>query len=359
MNNPYAPPESNPRDESSEPRTGRRLPFSGWYAVGGGVAAGLLLRLAFSGKAGDAYGAMLASFIFGAPIAVAAVTVWLAERIESRSWAYYFFAPMLSVTLFVAGTLALNVEGWICAILILPLFAIVGGLAGLVVGAICRATGRPKRTLVSCLAMLPLLGGSFEHLIPNAARERVQTREVFVAATPGAVWREIVDVPDIRPEEVGGAWMYRIGVPLPLAARGETRGDEHLRHIAMNRGVHFDQVASTWQEPGSGESGSRESGVVVWRYRFAADSFPPGALDDHVLIGGEYFDIRTCTFTLTPTTGGTRVSLSTRYRVSTHFNWYAGWIGDAVVGDFVETSLGLYARRAERAASAAQPASAP
>jgi len=113
----------------------------------------------------------------------------------------------------------------------------------------------------------------------------------------------------------------------------------------MNRGVRFDQLATTWLEPN----------LVVWRYRFDAESFPAGALDDHVRIGGEYFDIRTCTFTLTPTAGGTRLSLSTQYRISTHFNWYAGWIGDFVVGDFVETSLGLYARRAELAAGKAQP----
>src|SRR3954470_16301354 len=143
--------------------------------------------------------------------------------------------------------------------------------------------------------------------------------------------------------------MYRIGVPAPREVRGETRGTEHLRHVVLDRGVRFDQVATTWQEPS----------VVVWRYQFDVDSFPPGALEDHVLIGGEYFDIRTCTFALTPAAGGTRLSLSTQYRVSTHFNWYAGRIGDFVVGDFVETSLALYARRATQRAADAQPAPAP
>jgi len=123
VSNHYAPPATPPGQEPDEPRTGRRLPFSGWYAIGGGVIAGLLLRLVFWGKAGDAFGAMLASFIFGAPLLVAAVTVWLAERIEPRSWAYYFFAPMLSVTLFVAGTLALYIEGWVCAIRELAFYA--------------------------------------------------------------------------------------------------------------------------------------------------------------------------------------------------------------------------------------------
>lgn len=344
--NNYAPPESPSREPDPEPRTGRRLPLSGWWAIGAGAATGILMRLIFIGRPGGAFGAMLDSFLFGAPVLVAAVTVYLAERIERRSWAYYFFAPMLATTLFVAGTIALFIEGWICAIVILPLFALVGGITGLIMGAICRATRWPRQ-VVGCLALLPLIGGSFEHLVPAANRERVQTREIFVAAPPAAVWRNVVDVRDIRPGEVDSAWMYRIGVPEPLEVRGETRNGEHLRHISMLRGVRFDQVATTWQEPD----------VVVWQYRFAADSFPAGSLDDHVRIGGEYFDIRTCTFTLTPRAAGTVLTLSTQYRVSTHFNWYAGAVGDFVVGDFVEKSLALYARRAER--SVAQPASAP
>lgn len=348
MNDHYAPPKSASH-EPPEPRAGGSLPFSGWYAIGGGVVAGVLMRLAFSGRSGGPFGAMLASFIFGAPLLVAAMTVWLAERIAPRTWAYYFFAPMLSVTLFVVGTLMLYIEGWVCAVLILPLFAVIGGVAGLIVGALCRLTGLPSRHVIGCVVLLPLLGGSFEHLIPSAQREHAETREVFIAAPAGAVWRSIVDVRDIRAAEVDGAWMYRIGVPLPLEVRGETRGGEHLRHVVMNRGVRFDQVATTWAEPRQ----------VVWQYRFATDSFPAGSLDDHVRIGGEYFDVSTCTFTLTPVAGGTRLSLSTRYRVSTHFNWYAGWIGDVIVGDFVETSLGLYARRAEQAARNVQRAPAP
>jgi hypothetical protein len=111
----------------------------------------------------------------------------------------------------------------------------------------------------------------------------------------------------------------------------------------MGRGVRFDQFATTW----------REGAEITWRYRFAPDSFPPGALDDHVRIGGEYFDIIESTYAIAPRGRGTILSLSTRYRVSTHFNWYAGRVGDFLIGDFEETVLAFYARRAERA----QPAS--
>jgi hypothetical protein len=249
---------------------------------------------------------------------------------------------MLATTLFVAGTLALFIEGWVCAILILPLFAVLGGVVGLIMGAICRATRWPRRSIVGCFAALPLIGGAVENHIPAADRERGQSREVFIAAPATAVWAQLIDTRDIRTDEIDSAWMYRIGVPQPLEGRGDLRDGEHLRHIVMARGVRFDQVATTW----------RDQREITWRYRFTDDSFPAGALDDHVRIGGDYFDVIESTYTLTPRAGGTVLNLSTRYRVSTHFNWYAGRVADLLVGDFAETVLDFYARRAERAAQA-------
>jgi hypothetical protein len=43
-----------------------------------------------------------------------------------------------------------------------------------------------------------------------------------------------------------------------------------------------------------------------------------------------------------------------RYRVSTHFNWYSGFVADLLIADFSEVILGFYARRAEAAAVAGQ-----
>ena len=317
-------------------RRERRLPYEMHWPILAGAAAGLLMRLAFMGDPGQIMSAMLASFIIGSPLVVGVVTVYLAELEERRTWHYYFMSPVIATALYVAGSLVILIEGLICAIIIVPLFAIVGGLAGLAMGAICRLTNWPRPTIVSCVAVLPLIFGTFENRLPLDYRERVQEREVFVAAPPSAVWRELVDTRDIRREEVGAAWMYRIGVPVPSAGAGELRDGEHLRHITMGKGIRFDQVATEW----------RPLERVTWRYRFAPDSFPAGALDDHVRIGGEYFDLGETTYSLHPEGGGTRLSVRMRYRVSTHFNWYAGPVADFLVGDFAARILDFYARRA-------------
>jgi hypothetical protein len=79
---------------------------------------------------------------------------------------------------------------------------------------------------------------------------------------------------------------------------------------------------------------------------FAPDSFPPRALDDHVRIGGHYFDLRTTEYTLEPRGSQTDLTIRMTLRLSTQFNWYAEPIAKALVGNFSEHALRLYARRA-------------
>jgi hypothetical protein len=305
--------------------------------VGCGALAGLGLRLLFWGAPDEPFSAMLGSFIFGSPLLVGIVTVYVAERTERRSWMYYFVAPVIATVLYVVGSLLLVIEGWICAIVIIPMFAVLGGLAGLLMGAICRVTNWPRPSIVGCVAGLPLLFGAVEHNIPSASLDREYEHTVFVAAPPSLVWQQLVDTRDIRPDEVDDAWMYRIGVPVPESGVGAQQDGEHLRHVTMGKGIQFDQVATEW----------RENERVSWRYRFSKDSFPAGALDDHVRIGGEYFDVGESTYSLTPVDGGTQLSLRMRYRVSTHFNWYAGRVADFLIADFTDVILRFYTRRAE------------
>ena len=237
----------------------RMIPFSYWWPIGAGAIAGLVMRLVFSGDPGNAYSAMLESFIIGSPLLVGLVTVYVAERTERRTWKYYFLAPVVASSAYVLATLAIMIEGLICAIIIVPMFAILAGLAGLVMGAICRATNWPRGAMVSCVALLPLVAGSFEHRLPPEQRIRAQDREVYIAAPPEKVWRELVDTRHIARDEVDSAWMYRIGVPVPEAGAGEFRDGEHLRHITMGKGIHFDQVATEWLP----------NQRVSWSYRFA------------------------------------------------------------------------------------------
>lgn len=322
----------------------RRLPFLSRYPIIAGVLFGIVLRLAYSGRAGGSWSAMASGFIFAAPFAVGALTVYLAERQCRRGWSYYFGAPALATTLVVCGTLAIMVEGIICAILIVPFFAVLGGLGGLVMGIVCRTTGWPRQAMAA-VAALPLLLGLLGDLLPRPDEIGVVERDVRIAAAPAVVWQHLNAATDIRPDEVGGAWAFRIGAPMPVSGVTRETPEGRVRATTWGRQVHFDELVADadWQPERR----------IRWTYRYSADSFPPGSLDDHVEIGGPYFDLLDTTYTLEPDGAGTRLRMRVSYRVSTQFNFYAGGVAKWLLGDFGEVILRFYKNRSEAQAQRA------
>jgi hypothetical protein len=269
------------------------------------------MRLVFSGDGGSALSAMAGGFIYPVPILVGMVTVYLAERQRRRSWRYYAFAPMLAISWMVLGTLLILIEGLICAIIIIPLFAVLSTAGGLVMGALCRLGRWPKATL-RCVGALPFLVAGLGDRIPTPADHGTLERS--------------------------------IGVPPPISGQLRETAEGRVRTTTWGKQVHFDEVIRDWVPERH----------VRWSYRFSGDSFPPGALDDHVVIGGHYFDLVDTSFTLEPEGGSTRLTTRVRYRVSTQFNFYADGVARFLLGDLSEAGLRLYKARTEAAIAAAR-----
>lgn len=316
------------------------LPFSAWLPPLAGMLLGILLRMVYRGEPYAVFNAMSGPFILFTPLAVGAVTVYVAERSARRSWRYYIASAITANMLFIAGTMLILIEGLICAVIIAPLFAVIGAFGGLLMGSVCRVTRWPRHAAYGFIA-LPLILGALPAQEPSERHIAVTERQMLIAAAPAAVWQQLLDAPDIRPDEVGQAWMYRIGVPMPLAGVTRRTPAGLIRHVTMGKAIHFDQVSTDWDE----------NRYVRWLYRFAPDSFPAGALDDHVRIGGDYFDVIDTEYVLTPRgAASTELTIRMRYRVSTEFNWYAKPIAKALMGNFEEVILGFYRGRATHAA---------
>jgi hypothetical protein len=82
--------------------------------------------------------------------------------------------------------------------------------------------------------------------------------------------------------------------------------------------------------------------------RANTDQIPPTTLDDHVKVGGRYFDVLEGEYQLKPAAnGGILLHLSSRERVSTHFNFYAGLWTDAVMRSIQNSILQVIKHRAE------------
>ncbi|HKE93079.1 MAG TPA: SRPBCC family protein [Povalibacter sp.] len=224
----------------------------------------------------------------------------------------------------------------------LPIFLALGSIGGLAAGIASRVLVRPAAG-VPVVILLPLVLSAIGP--GNDSHDRLGEVEssVQIAATPAEVWQQLNGATDITPAEVDAAWIYRIGVPRPVAGVTVTPAVGGVRLSRWEKNVHFRERITDWQE----------ARYVRWTYEFDAHSFPPGALDDHVMIGGRYFDLRSTSYRLEPSGGGTRLTLRTQYRVTTGFNWYSGAIADLVLHDFSDAILTMYRHRAEKSAASA------
>ncbi|HEY6940846.1 SRPBCC family protein [Dokdonella sp.] len=317
-----------------------RRPHPGWM-FGAGALYGLFTRLLFVlpfyRERGGSSGVMLASFVLLVPMLIGALTVYLLPPVQ-RTIGRALFAPLVPVLAFVGGTAILLIEGSICIALALPIFLFAAMLGGLL-GWLLLLAVSPSRSTVGAVLALPLLLGAVERDAPLPDYRGQAHASVFIAAPAETIWHLINDARGIQPDEMAQGIAWRIGVPFPQEAVTVDTPEGRVRKLRWDKGVHFDEPILDWVE----------NRYIRWRYVFAADSIPPAALDEHVLVGGRHFDLVDTSYRLTPEQGGTRLAIDVNYRVSTHFNAYAGAWADLLVGDAARTILAFYQRRAEAA----------
>jgi uncharacterized protein YndB with AHSA1/START domain len=272
------------------------------------------------------------AFVFEVPVIVGYLTV---RSHPDPGWLYRLFMPWVAV-LASTGILALAaVEGTICIYMALPIMlplASIGGIAGALV--------RPRRAApVAMFAVLPFLAGGIERHIPDPVDVREVESTIDIHAPPERVWREVVNVPEIAPDELPDALYLRMGFPRPLSETIDRAGVGAVRRATFTGGVVFHETVTTWDEPK----------VLSFRIAAQTDSIPATTLDRHVTIGGPYFDVLQGTYEIEPLPGGdSRLHLTSRLRVATHFNAYSGpWV-DTIMRSIQETILVVQRERAQR-----------
>jgi Polyketide cyclase / dehydrase and lipid transport len=331
---------------------GSRLPlgvFAG--AVGLGIAYGLAFRWLFGRPDLDrVFGVMSVAFIFFVPFALGYLTVWAGERRGPWGWEHRLVAPMLTGLLALFSALLLAWEGWICIFLWLPLFltlSLAGGVLAALAGILVRRW-RGRAGLALTIALLPLVVAPIEHRLPAPVEIRTIETSIDVRASPATVWRHIARVERFEPGEHHFAWVHAIGFLRPVEATLSREGVGGVRHASFEGGVVFVETITDWQP-------DRRLAFSI-----AADpaSIPARTLDEHVTVGGEFFDVLDGTYEIEPLAGdggdgGVRLHLTSRHRVSTRFNFYARWWTDFILADTQRYILTVLRQRCERAELAA------
>ena len=283
-------------------------------------------------------GAMSTAFLFGVPAATGALAVTVAGRKGKVTLPQAIFLPWVACATAIAVAALTLIEGSICIFLAAPVFFSMGSVGGVAMWLVQRARSQRGTPVALSVALLPLLWGGAEANVrgePSLYRvENVQE----IAAPPAVVWRHIASVDPIAPAELPWSLSHFIGLPRPIAATLTEQRQGGVRRATFERGLVFREEVIDWQEQ------------KTLAFSIAAEQAPAEALDEHVVVGGQYFDVIDGRYTLQALPDGkTRLTLSSTHRLTTTLNGYAGIWSQAIMWDLQRVIMRVVAARCEAA----------
>jgi hypothetical protein len=228
-------------------------------------------------------------------------------------------------------------EGYICLIMASPPMLVSSMVGGAIAGTSSRRLKNPATTRLSAVA-LPLVVILVEAHIPAPLNIRTVETEMLIHAPTSVVWENVRSVRAISPSELPDSWVTRIGFPKPVAATLSHDGIGGIRKAGFTGGLVFTETITQWAPESD----------LQFSIRANTDSIPRTTLDEHVTIGGAFFDVLDGEYRLEPRADGVLVRLISRERVSTHFNPYAGAWTDAVMRSIQNEILEVIRQRCER-----------
>jgi hypothetical protein len=305
-------------------------------AVLAGVLYGLAARLAFERPGSSDSGVMSLAFVVLVPVAIGFLGVMLAGGGGRARRAVLI--PAATTVVCLGAVLAAGLEVIICVVLFFPvflLFAILGGVLAEVVRS--RLPGvRTRWAVLAGILVLPYAAAPLEHRVPLPDARRTVVASVRIHADAATAWRNVVRPTGIRPEENQRRLAQRIGFPLPVTATLSQEGPGGSRFAIFERGVMLRETVTEWA-PGR-------------RMAFLVDpaNIPASVLDQHVTIGGPFFDVLDGAYDVVPIAPDeVELRLTTTHRLSTHFNPYAGFWTDLLMRQIQENLLHVVRTRAE------------
>jgi hypothetical protein len=314
-----------------------------WKGLFYGIAYGLVSRAIFALEDfhdGNAlfptYGLMTMSFMFVVPLVIGLITAYHQDTITSSRKIAMITMPVFSIIGLVGISVLSGQEGIICALMALPVFlfmVLLGGLIGI------RIFKRNRSKLyVSFFVMLPFLIAPIENQFGLTDKIFTEHTSIEINASDKDVWDNITRVRKIAEEENNQSLFQFMGFPRPIEAELDTIAVGGVRKAIFARGLFFTETVTE----------VKPLNVLAFNIKADPESIPPQALDEHVMVGGKYFDVLEGKYEIEKL-NDTKVvlHLTSQFRLSTRFNFYSGLWSQLIMKDIQENILVIVKRRSE------------
>ncbi|MBB4081100.1 hypothetical protein GGR28_003747 [Lewinella aquimaris] len=298
----------------------------------------LVLRLLF-GVDGwdDLFEVMSITFLFLLPTILGALTVYLSPLEKVRSLSYRMIIPWVPLLLFLILTIAIAIEGWACWLMILPVFMFTSSMGGLI-GGHYKLKGKNEKINISLLVFLPFLVAPIESNLGRRTAVFEVPTYIDIKADRDAIWDNVTRVTELKESDDTGWLTEFLGFPRPVSAELNYEGVGAYRKAIFTNGLVFHETVTEY----------KDNELMKFTIDANPQEIPSTTLDEHVLIGGKYFDVLSGKYELEKLDDESfRLHLSSRFKMTTTFNFYAGWWGKLIMKDIQENILRVEKIRAQ------------
>lgn len=300
---------------------------------------GVCLRLIF-GLQGDILEIMSLSFLILGPMMVGFLTVFLMPARYTNSLVAAFFIPWVTSILILIVTIAVEMEGIICWIMIFPIFALLAGVGGIIAYNLRDSINKKRKTRnlnISVLVLLPILAGLAEGERSLTPKHYTISESITIHASKERVWNELTDLGQIEVQENKLSLPHILGFPKHLKTSIDSLQVGGHRLAIYEKGLYFDEVISSFEIEKS----------LVLDVKTDPESIPAKVMDEHIIIGGKHVDILQDKYEITALNDQTcTLSLSSTFFINTPFNWYSGIWSKYLMSDILRSELQIIEQRA-------------
>ena len=299
----------------------------------------IILRLFFGVSTWiELFSVMSISFLFCLPTVVGALAIYFSNLEQVRKLWYRVFMPWIPILFFLVITLAVALEGWACWLMVLPLFLIAASLGGLL-GGYFKMKKQSTRVYISVLALLPLLMSPIEAMVGSIPGTYQAYTFIDINAPADVIWSNVTRVREINETQDKGWLTQTLGFPRPVKAELNYEGVGAYREAVFTNGLVFHETVSEYIHQQK----------MVFSIKAYPHEIPSTTMDEHVVIGGTYFDVLNGTYELEKLNDTThRLHLYSHFKLNTTFNFYASWWAKWIMKDIQNNILQVEKQRAEK-----------
>ncbi len=308
-----------------------------WKGLFYGIAYGLASRAIFTmGLSDQAKGLMSISFLFVVPFVIGIITAYYNDTVTSSRKIVVLIMPFFTILGFITPTVILGVEGLICALMAIPIFALMA-LIGALIG-VTIFERRKDKLLISIFVLAPFLIAPIESQFGLHEKIFTEQTTITINASEDKVWKHITRVSEISTQENNYSLFQFMGFPRPIQAELDTVAVGGVRKAIFDRGLFFTETV-TEVVPNK---------ILAFDIKADPNSTPPSALDEHVMVGGKYFDVLEGKYEIEKISDNQiNLKLTSKFRLSTSFNFYSGFWSKIIMRDIQNNILQIIKQRSE------------